>query len=67
MVLSIGNDPTFKRFCDAFGLSDLPIECWAASHWRHEARPGERRARTRRPHDEHKLAKKKVHGSSNQR
>jgi hypothetical protein len=51
-MLSIGNDPTFKRFCDAFGLSDLPIECWAASHWRHEARPGERRARTRRPHDE---------------
>jgi crotonobetainyl-CoA:carnitine CoA-transferase CaiB-like acyl-CoA transferase len=23
MVLSIGNDPTFKRFCDAFGLSHL--------------------------------------------
>ena len=23
MVLSIGNDPTFKRFCDAFELSDL--------------------------------------------
>ena len=24
MVLSVGNDPTFKRFCDAFGLSHLP-------------------------------------------
>ncbi len=24
MVLSIGNDPTFKRFCDSFGLSHLP-------------------------------------------
>ena len=23
VVLSIGNDPTFKRFCDAFGLSHL--------------------------------------------
>jgi crotonobetainyl-CoA:carnitine CoA-transferase CaiB-like acyl-CoA transferase len=23
MVLSIGNDPTFKRFCDGFGLSHL--------------------------------------------
>ena len=23
MVLSVGNDPTFKRFCDAFGLSHL--------------------------------------------
>ncbi len=23
MVLSIGNDPTFKRFCDSFGLSHL--------------------------------------------
>jgi crotonobetainyl-CoA:carnitine CoA-transferase CaiB-like acyl-CoA transferase len=22
-VLSIGNDPTFKRFCDGFGLSHL--------------------------------------------
>jgi glutaryl-CoA transferase len=26
MVLSIGNDPTFKRFCDAFGLSDLAAD-----------------------------------------
>ncbi|MBV8577516.1 MAG: CoA transferase [Acetobacteraceae bacterium] len=24
MVLSIGNDPTFKRFCDNFGLNHLP-------------------------------------------
>ena len=24
MVLSIGNDPTFKRFCDSFGLEHLP-------------------------------------------
>jgi crotonobetainyl-CoA:carnitine CoA-transferase CaiB-like acyl-CoA transferase len=24
MVLSIANDPTFKRFCDSFGLSQLP-------------------------------------------
>jgi len=24
IVLSIGNDPTFKRFCEAFGLADLP-------------------------------------------
>jgi crotonobetainyl-CoA:carnitine CoA-transferase CaiB-like acyl-CoA transferase len=24
IVLSIGNDPTFKRFCDAFGLANLP-------------------------------------------
>jgi crotonobetainyl-CoA:carnitine CoA-transferase CaiB-like acyl-CoA transferase len=23
MVLSIGNDPTFKRFCDGFGLRHL--------------------------------------------
>jgi crotonobetainyl-CoA:carnitine CoA-transferase CaiB-like acyl-CoA transferase len=23
MVLSVGNDPTFKRFCDSFGLSHL--------------------------------------------
>jgi crotonobetainyl-CoA:carnitine CoA-transferase CaiB-like acyl-CoA transferase len=23
VVLSVGNDPTFKRFCDAFGLSHL--------------------------------------------
>jgi crotonobetainyl-CoA:carnitine CoA-transferase CaiB-like acyl-CoA transferase len=23
VMLSIGNDPTFKRFCDSFGLSDL--------------------------------------------
>ncbi len=23
IVLSIGNDPTFKRFCDEFGLSHL--------------------------------------------
>jgi len=23
IVLSIGNDPTFKRFCEAFGLADL--------------------------------------------
>ena len=23
MVLSIGNDPTFKRFCDNFGLEHL--------------------------------------------
>jgi crotonobetainyl-CoA:carnitine CoA-transferase CaiB-like acyl-CoA transferase len=23
MVLSVGNDPTFKRFCDAFGLTHL--------------------------------------------
>src|SRR5689334_18144056 len=24
IVLSIGNDPTFKRFCDSFGLEHLP-------------------------------------------
>jgi crotonobetainyl-CoA:carnitine CoA-transferase CaiB-like acyl-CoA transferase len=26
IVLSIGNDPTFKRFCDAFGLDHLPAD-----------------------------------------
>jgi crotonobetainyl-CoA:carnitine CoA-transferase CaiB-like acyl-CoA transferase len=24
VVLSVGNDPTFRRFCDNFGLNDLP-------------------------------------------
>jgi len=24
IVLSIGNDPTFQRFCESFGLADLP-------------------------------------------
>jgi crotonobetainyl-CoA:carnitine CoA-transferase CaiB-like acyl-CoA transferase len=26
MVLSIGNDPTFRRFCEAFGLDHLPAD-----------------------------------------
>ena len=26
IVLSIGNDPTFKRFCDAFGIDHLPSD-----------------------------------------
>ena len=26
VVLSIGNDPTFKRFCESFGLDDLPAD-----------------------------------------
>ena len=26
LVLSIGNDPTFKRFCESFGLDDLPAD-----------------------------------------
>jgi crotonobetainyl-CoA:carnitine CoA-transferase CaiB-like acyl-CoA transferase len=26
LVLSIGNDPTFRRFCDSFGLAHLPAE-----------------------------------------
>jgi len=26
IVLSIGNDPTFQRFCESFGLADLPAD-----------------------------------------
>src|ERR1700730_16661187 len=32
VVLSIGNDPTFKRFCENFGLADLPADARFATN-----------------------------------
>jgi crotonobetainyl-CoA:carnitine CoA-transferase CaiB-like acyl-CoA transferase len=32
VVLSIGNDPTFKRFCESFGLAHLPADARFATN-----------------------------------